>query len=530
VDRATSRGGTIPWDALHHLALVQARAGEPEQALATLERAVREIERGDVLLADDRAKARYRSDKMGVYKLQLRLLLDRGRVEDALVCLERSKVTELKEVDRRSGTGGDPAAALGAELEVQESRLQAHLDEALARENPDEAKVQRLDELLLGVKRRRAEFLESLDRDNALFDRFAVRPLHLEKLREHIAEGTLVLSPIVLEDRVIVFAVTPRVITHFEAPAGSTEIAALVEAFLSEVDPRGLARGLDLPRGEDGREVVEASLARVRVPARRLYDLLLRPALDAVGTPTTLVVSAGGVLRYLPFAALLDGETWVVERMRVLNVTGLDREKLAVERARTDGPLTILALADPDGSLPGARREVAALQRVFEHAVVFTGAEATAATLRQKVRIPGFDVVHFATHGRLDALHPERSHILLAGESLTYPDIPALSPRRTRLVVLSACETAVRAGGTGVEVAGLAYQFQRTKIESVLATLWSVDDAATCDLMDRFYTGLRDGLAPADALAAAQRALARGPELRWRHPAYWAAFILMGPP
>ena len=98
---------------------------------------------------------------------------------------------------------------------------------------------------------------------------------------------------------------------------------------------------------------------------------------------------------------------------------------------------------------------------------------------------------------------------------------------------------AVRAGenGGGVKglgIAGIAYQFQRTQVGSVLATLWDVDDTATAALMRAFYERTREGQSFAEALAGAQRSLLRKPVdvlgTRHDHPAFWAPFVLMGTP
>ncbi|HRE90236.1 MAG TPA: CHAT domain-containing protein, partial [Myxococcota bacterium] len=138
----------------------------------------------------------------------------------------------------------------------------------------------------------------------------------------------------------------------------------------------------------------------------------------------------------------------------------------------------------------------------------------------------GYDIVHLATHGRLDAKNPELSNIELADRVLSYGDIPTLSPTKTNLVVLSACQTAVLSGGSGLEIAGLAYQFQRGQVHSVMATLWEVDDRATADLMGRFYQEVKAGKSYAEALSLAQRQMIADPTL----PGLWASFMLMGSP
>ena len=375
------------------------------------------------------------------------------------------------------------------------------------------------------MRTRRAAFIEALDRNDALFDRFAVRPLQLEQLQADLPDGALVVSPVVLDDRVVVFAVTADAITHFDRTLAANEVRRLVEDYLARTDPGRLVRGAAAP-GAKARSDQEASRAELVRLGGRLYDLLLRPAFASLGVPETLVVSASGVLRYLPFSGLHDGERWVIERTTVLHMTALSQRR----GGRAAPPRSLLAVADPDGTLPGTRVEVDTLAAAFATKRVLLGAEATASALRRAARRPGYDVLHLATHGRLDASNPERSHIVLAGKPLTYRDIPALKLRSTRLVVLSACETAVKAGGTGVEIAGLAYQFQRTRVDAVVATLWPVDDRRTADLMRHLYARLQAGDGYARALAGAQRALLAGDDETARHPAFWAPFVLLGSP
>lgn len=528
ISRAESHGGVLPWESLYYLGLAHSRRGKPQEARTTLERAVKEIERGEVVLADDQARAQYRSDKVDVYRLLIKLLLANGRVEDGLRYLERAKAAEINDIARRAG-GATGEEALAAELDVSEARISALLDEERSQAAPSDAKLRRLGDLVDGIRRRRGEFLEKLDRKDSLYDRYSMRPLQLEKLQQNLPPGMLVISPVVLDDRVVVFAVNSQLITHFDAEATPALVRSLVGKLLRELDPTKL-RQSEQPDAPP--RPLAASMERIAPAARQLYNLLLRQALTTLGTPRLLAISATGTLRYLPFAALLDGDKWLIEKTALAYMTTLDREKMALGPSGPGSGTvpSVLALADPDGSLPGARSEVDAIQGVISGTVVFAGVEASKSRLKQEVRSRGFDIVHLATHGLLDATNPEQSNILLAGESLYYPDIPMLDLRRTRLVVLSACQTAVGASGSGVEIAGLAYQFERTHVRSVVASLWPVDDAATAELMRGFYMNLKEGKGPAEGLALAQRALIAGTREAWRYPAYWGAFLVMGSP
>jgi len=102
---------------------------------------------------------------------------------------------------------------------------------------------------------------------------------------------------------------------------------------------------------------------------------------------------------------------------------------------------------------------------------------------------------------------------------------------RAHLVTLSACETALGSGyfseaPPGDDLVGLTRAFLFAGSPSVLATLWQVDDRSTLELMQRFYARLRNG-DKATALAEAQRKLRNG-NGRYRHPYYWAPFVLVG--
>jgi hypothetical protein len=110
---------------------------------------------------------------------------------------------------------------------------------------------------------------------------------------------------------------------------------------------------------------------------------------------------------------------------------------------------------------------------------------------------------------------------------LTALELTGLDLRGTELVVLSACDTAVGAVETGEGVLGLRRALVLAGAESSVMSLWKVDDDATRELMVSFYGKLlRDGLGRAEALRRAQLEIAEQP--RWRHPAYWASFVLSG--
>jgi CHAT domain-containing protein/Tfp pilus assembly protein PilF len=146
-----------------------------------------------------------------------------------------------------------------------------------------------------------------------------------------------------------------------------------------------------------------------------------------------------------------------------------------------------------------------------------------------------YRIVHFATHGLLDNQHPELSGLVLSlvdaeGKSrdgfLDMEDVYNLT-LPADLVVLSACETGLGKQITGEGLVGLTRGFMYAGASRVVASLWNVDDAATAELMGRFYRGLlKEGLRPAEALRQAQIEMQM--QKRWADPYYWAAFTIQG--
>jgi len=143
-----------------------------------------------------------------------------------------------------------------------------------------------------------------------------------------------------------------------------------------------------------------------------------------------------------------------------------------------------------------------------------------------------FGYVHFATHGLLNGINPELSGIVLSmvnerGQPedgyLTLRDIYRLD-LPTHLVVVSACETGVGKRVPGEGLIGITRGFMNAGAQSVVVSLWRVDDEATAELMERFYTHMfKRALSPAAALRQAKLDMKDQ-----HHPYQWAGFVLQG--
>jgi CHAT domain-containing protein len=146
-----------------------------------------------------------------------------------------------------------------------------------------------------------------------------------------------------------------------------------------------------------------------------------------------------------------------------------------------------------------------------------------------------YRIVHFATHGLLDSKHPELSGLVFSlvdrkgrpqNGFLDLQDVYNLN-LPADLVVLSACGTALGKDVQGEGLVGLTRGFMYAGATRVMASLWSVDDAATAELMRRFYDALlRQDLPPTAALRQAQVRMSK--QEQWKDPFYWAGFVIEG--
>jgi CHAT domain-containing protein len=139
---------------------------------------------------------------------------------------------------------------------------------------------------------------------------------------------------------------------------------------------------------------------------------------------------------------------------------------------------------------------------------------------------PAYSVAHLATHGEFSADH-RKSFILTYDNRLTMDALRTSLERRGNsldLLVLSACKTAAGDDRAALGLAGIAVQ---AGAKSALASLWSISDKATAELMTSFYQNSKSsGASKAQSLRQAQLALLKSPE--YRHPSYWAPYLLIG--
>jgi CHAT domain-containing protein len=268
--------------------------------------------------------------------------------------------------------------------------------------------------------------------------------------------------------------------------------------------------------------------------AELMYKRLLEPMRSSIRGKDLLIVPHG-TLHYLPFAALHDGERYLVQgrSIRYLpSATLLGLLPAARNQATKDSINKLLILGNPDLGdasldLPSAQTEAQDLQGMFNrNSELFVRREATETLLKERAQ--DFSHVHIASHGEFSADAPLLSRLKLAKDDrndgmLSVSEIYGLR-LNANLVMLSACETGLGSVSNGDDVVGLTRGFLYAGAQNVVGSLWEVDDDATAELAKLMYVSMKAGTSVAKSLSQAQDQLIK----KKPHPFFWAAFINTG--
>jgi CHAT domain-containing protein len=308
----------------------------------------------------------------------------------------------------------------------------------------------------------------------------------------------------------------------------------------------------------------EASRYRAELVARKT-DLLLAQKLfkSLLGvipeyrTKTDVILVPDGELDLLPFGALANGGQYILAshtvsmapsgtvldllRHRANLLAHTDQSFLGVAAWTSKAPpVTLLAMVRRAVSglsrselvaLPESRYEVETVATDLPQPHTILLGENATETDFKRLPLDQYEVIHLALHGYADSEFPDRSALVFAPEHPPIDD-GVLQVREIRqlhlnasLVTLSACDTGV--GPVGEEgVADIVNAFIEAGAQSVVSTLWAIDDQATAKLMIDFYGQLGRGASKADALRQAQVEMMKSGE----PPYYWAGFELDGEP
>ncbi|AOY79267.1 CHAT domain-containing protein [Moorena producens JHB] len=267
-----------------------------------------------------------------------------------------------------------------------------------------------------------------------------------------------------------------------------------------------------------------------------IHDWLIGPIETELAKSNilTLVFIPDGALRNLPMSVLYDGERYSIEKYNIAVAPSL---QLIDSQANVRQNVSVLSAGltearphRPDlGSLPGVKVELENIKGQVPSLRILLNESFTESKFNTEVNTSGYEIVHLATHGEFSSV-AEDTFLLTWDDVINLNELNTLisadqkQENPIELLVLSACKTAAGDSRAALGLAGIAV---RGGARSTIASLWSVNDIATTELMTRFYQRLAKGkVTKAEALRLAQQELLQSEA--FEHPYYWSAFILLG--
>jgi CHAT domain-containing protein/tetratricopeptide (TPR) repeat protein len=573
-----------------------AKQNQPELAIALYKKSVsiyEDIRKGLTPLPQDQQQS-YADTVAKTYRELADLLLKNNRILEARQIIELLKLQELEDYSRNTRGKVSALSFLRAEEALLKSfdqqvnqstsiiqliqEYEKQRDQPASTRGSSDQELATLEDLKIKVERQTITFLNQPE-VKSLIEKLKSKDevIALEEANIKILQGNLktlaqsqqkaaLIYPLIFDNRLEILLITPnailrRTVNTFDRVEFNQLIATM-------------GRDLKDPQSDP------------KPTAQKLYQILIAP-IEAdlqAGQINTLIYSPDRRLRSIPIAALHDGEQWLAERFQISQITASAATNLT--SLPSTQPKVLAGAISSDSSksynvqipndnkshsfrgLPAVEPEVKGIQAILPGSEILLDSAFISDRIRN--RPSQFTILHFATHGLSQIDRPEQSFILFGGPDrqgrnyATLQDIKDWNiSGEVDLVTLSACETAVvpEKLDSQLGIMGLGYQFQSAGAKSVLATLWTVNDASTAIIMQYFYRYIAQGKSKAAALQLAQRDLLKiqdtpskdkaiadltrfknpidnAPKTRsqpkpvtlegYSHPYYWAPFILIG--
>ncbi len=536
---------------------VQRAQGRFDEALASYRQAIRTLEEARSLsIPTEISRAGIVASRHHVFAGAIDFLLSQQQTAEALEVAEAYHARAF--LDVLAETGIESSQELSPAQREEEDRLFAQLA-SIQKElwnvelKPEEEP--QIQHKLTDAENALESFRLKLRRANPRYASVAspqlIKPANIA--RELLDADTALVEFVLSEKKSFAWVIYRDQVSSVILPPGQ-EIEALVTNYRNEFS------------GKINSLTARQTMAKQKAQGQKLYQKLFQPLDAHLATARKLIIVPDGALAYLPFETLVETATptYLLERYAISYAPSASA--LAALRTLKSAVTTevkgFIGFGDPvyakTGAthpaanpgpvineaavrsfelkqLPYTRLEVNEIAALFPSTErrVFLGWEAQEQTVKSQP-LQQYRYLHFAAHSHVDVDQPARSGIILTMTTdsqedgmLQMSEIMRLK-LQADLVTLSACRTGLGKLLNGEGMIGLTRAFFYAGANSVAVSLWNVNDIATAALMKSFYKNLQQGKAKDEALREAKLELLKGPQRAWRHPYYWAAFILVG--
>lgn len=477
----------------YHLGEIAAKEGGFENAIVNYSKSIEILETERETINTEAARIGFVGDKQAVYADLVKLLIQQGRHAEAFEYVERGKARALVDMlAQRKDFGSTTSTSLLSELEELERQS---LILASANNNGSttrKATIRNIKDQLMGASPELASLV-------------SVNAIKTKDIQGDLSKNEVALEYYGAGDDLYAFVLT------------RVSIKAV------KLDGKGLDEEVASLR----QELQNYKSNGYKAATKAMYKRIIKPVAHLLkGKKLTIIPH--GPLHYLPFAALNDGNSYMIDKydMRFLPSASV----MTFLNKKTNPTQDLLAfgnpdLNDPSFDLPGAEAETKVINSGWKGAKILLRKHASEANFKKFA--PSFRYLHLASHGEFNQNEPLQSRMLLApgdGEdgNLTVDELYSLR-LNADMVTLSACETGLGDVANGDDVIGLTRGFLYAGAKSIVASLWPVSDEATAYLMKRFYKNLKSmkrDTALRKALVATKS--------QYPHPIFWSAFQMTG--
>jgi len=509
-------------------------------------------------VSNEAARAEFFSSKSDVYLATIDLLAALGKTDEALAVAESYHGRAF--LDSLAESRADLHKTLPREFLMREDAMLSHISEIqkhLWEENVSPEREQQLKHDLSAAESSFEEFqLEVRRADPRYASVKHPRPMSVAEIQSDLLDRqTGLIEYVVGSEKSYAWLVLKDKLYYATLP-GERELRTLVADYRNALNERSAPN-------------ISQSKARLEAIGLQLSRILIGPFQEHLADTRKLVIIPDRSLSLLPFEALTSGSPprpneYLIEKFAVVygpsasalsavehspaaavtqsfvafgdpiyDAADLEAEKTAA--SKPPNPTTATERGLDLRRLPYTRTEVNNIGALFAPAQrkIFVGLEANELNVKT-VALSTYRYVHFASHGLVDEDVPSRSGVFLSTVGndkedgiLQVTEIMRLK-LNADLVTLSACRTGLGRTIGGEGVLGLTRAFLYAGSHSVVASLWNVNDTATAELMKSFYANLKKGEPKDEALRQAKLTLLKGKHATWRHPYYWAPFVLVG--
>jgi len=510
----------------------------------------------------DELKSSFIRQYIDVYEMLIELLFQNGMYKEAFHYAERGKARNF--LDALGNKRIIPRKAGDRELANKERELLAQI--RYMEKMKEKLKGEELDTLYDRLRSAREDYdkvLAKLIISNPDYaSLITIKPAGIEEIQKSLSPHEIIVEYFTGEKKTYIWTITRDEFKHHEVLKTSKDISNEVKFLRDEIIL------------SPGTVIEEEDIQYCRKQLSGFYSIILKPVRDEISDKKSLVIVPHGSLHYVPFCALIDDNgKYMVEKYSILtqpsasafalfrnrdekksdsfvgyalgnigdkgsgngrggseNQSEKDKSGYKLTRGTGKDVQIIESSTDLTRSgyppLPGSKEEVEMIGEVMKTKKIsfccYIEKKFTVETARKSSPSGGY--VHFSTHGFLSPRAKGRFSGIVASDGYIYIMDIFNWNLNADMVVLSACKTGLGKLLKGDDMVCLPRAFIQAGSDNLVATLWSVQDESTRDLMVEFYKHILSGESKPEAMRNAQLSIMK----KYEHPYFWAPFVIFG--